>query len=197
VCDFLAPALNLPDLRRSVLFQHNVETLVWRRNAATEHRFLRRLFFRREAARCFRHEGAVCRAVKNVVTVSAQDAEGISKLFGRSDYVSTVPTGVDCEYFRRPDSVAAMFDLVFLGSMDYKPNVDGMLYFVREIWPKICETHPDCSLGIVGGAPFPEIRRLAECDTRIKVTGTVPDVRPYLWGSRVSIVPLRVGGARV
>jgi glycosyltransferase involved in cell wall biosynthesis len=87
-----------------------------------------------------------------------------------------------------------MFDLLFLGSMDYLPNVDGMLYFVREIWPKVCQSRSNCSLGIVGRAPFPEIRRLAEADSRIKVTGTVPDVRPYLWGSRVSIVPLRVGG---
>jgi glycosyltransferase involved in cell wall biosynthesis len=105
-----------------------------------------------------------------------------------------IPTGVDCEYFAPPPTVPPFCDLIFLGAMDWMPNVDGVLYFVREIWPKVRAVDPKCTLGIVGRRPFPEIRRLAESDAHIKVTGTVPDVRPYLWGSRVSIVPLRVGG---
>src|SRR5690606_18159112 len=108
--------------------------------------------------------------------------------------VSAVPTGVDVEYFARPERPAFVSDLVFVGSMDYMPNVDGVLYFVREILPIIHAQRPDCTFTVVGRKPPKEIEAIAERDARIRVTGTVPDVRPYLWGAAVSVVPLRVGG---
>jgi glycosyltransferase involved in cell wall biosynthesis len=194
VCDFLTPAQNLPRLDQWVLFQHNVETMIWRRQAATARGVAQRLFFRLEAARLFRHERDVCRTVKKIVTVSEEDRKTTADLFGVTNNVTAVPTGVDCEYFARPKTVEPFCDLVFLGSMDWMPNIDGVQYFVREVWPSLRASHPECSLGVVGRTPPREILRLAEDDERIKVTGTVPDVRPYLWGSRVSIVPLRIGG---
>ena len=78
--------------------------------------------------------------------------------------------------------------------MDWLPNVDGVLYFVREILPLIRRSRPETTLAIVGRTPPPNISQLAAQDPRIQVTGTVPDIRPYLWGSAVSIVPLRIGG---
>jgi glycosyltransferase involved in cell wall biosynthesis len=78
--------------------------------------------------------------------------------------------------------------------MDWLPNVDGVLYFVREVLPIIRRKRPDCSVAIVGRIPPPKISELAANDKRIQVTGTVPDIRPYLWGGSVSIVPLRIGG---
>ena len=78
--------------------------------------------------------------------------------------------------------------------MDWLPNVDGVLYFVREILPLIRKHRPAATLAIVGRTPPPKIIQLAAEDPRIQVTGTVPDIRPYLWNSAVSIVPLRIGG---
>jgi len=78
--------------------------------------------------------------------------------------------------------------------MDYMANVDGVLYFVSEILPLIRRQRPDCRVTIVGRKPPEEIKALSLADPLIEVTGTVPDVRPYLWRSAVSIVPLRVGG---
>ncbi len=193
VCDFVFPAQNLPHLDQSFLFQHNVETLIWRRHAANPRNLFKRIYFRMQAARMFRHERAVCRAVKQIVTVSEADAQLTRELFDLSTQIAVVPTGVDCDYFAPPPAVEPFCDLIFIGAMDWMPNIDGVLYFVREIWPKVQAAYPNSTLGIVGRSPFPEIRRLAE-DPRIKVTGTVPDIRPYLWGSSVSIVPLRIGG---
>ena len=85
-------------------------------------------------------------------------------------------------------------DLVFVGSMDWLPNSDGVNYFVREILPLIWQRKPDCTLAVVGRAPSPAMLALAQQDSRIHVTGTVPDVRPWLWGASASIVPLRIGG---
>jgi glycosyltransferase involved in cell wall biosynthesis len=132
--------------------------------------------------------------VRHVIAVSEADAQGMRELFG-VQRVSHVPTGVDIAYFSPPDApVQPSADLVFLGSMDWMPNIDGVVYFVREVLPLIRRSRPECSLAIVGKDPLPEILRLARDHSGITVTGTVPDVRPYLWGSRVSIVPLRIGG---
>jgi glycosyltransferase involved in cell wall biosynthesis len=78
--------------------------------------------------------------------------------------------------------------------MDWLPNIDGMRYFFHEILPIIRKSSPDCRVTIVGRTPTAEIRQMSERDPLIEVTGTVPDVRPYLWQSAVSIVPLRIGG---
>jgi glycosyltransferase involved in cell wall biosynthesis len=74
------------------------------------------------------------------------------------------------------------------------PNIDGVSYFSEEILPLILTRKPDCRVAIVGRTPPLAITRLAETQPNLSVTGSVPDVRPYLWGSKVCIVPLRIGG---
>ncbi|MEO8050180.1 MAG: glycosyltransferase [Acidobacteriota bacterium] len=194
VCDFVFPAQNIPGMDRSVLFQHNVETVIWRRHSQNARLWAERVFFRAQAQRMFRYENAICQRALQIVTVSETDSETTRELFGLSKNVSAVPTGVDCDYFAPPKDPAPYRDLIFIGAMNWIPNIDGMRFFVENIWPRLRSRHPGCTLGIVGRAPTPEIRHLADADSSIHVTGTVPDVRPYLWGSRVSIVPLRIGG---
>jgi glycosyltransferase involved in cell wall biosynthesis len=192
VCDFLTPAPNFPSLSNTVLFQHNVETMIWRRHVEQSPDPLRKAYFRSQAERMFRCERDACRAVARVVAVSPQDATMMREMFGVS--AVSVPTGVDLDYFKRPARVEPTSDLVFVGSMDWLPNSDGIHYFVREVLPLIRHRKPDCTLAIVGRAPTPDIVALAKEDPGITVTGTVPDVRPYLWGAVASIVPLRIGG---
>jgi glycosyltransferase involved in cell wall biosynthesis len=192
VCDFLTPAPNFPDIGKAVIFQHNVETMIWRRHAEQASDPLRRAYFKKQANRMFQCERDFCRAAMRVIAVSPQDAAMFEKMFGVKSY--PVPTGVDLDYFRRPTDSLHTADLVFVGSMDWLPNSDGINYFVREILPRIWQRKPDCTLAIVGRSPAPDIKALVGKDPRIQVTGTVSDVRPYLWGASVSIVPLRIGG---
>ncbi|HWB82785.1 MAG TPA: glycosyltransferase [Bryobacteraceae bacterium] len=193
VVDHLAPTAYFPDLAHSVFFQHNVETVIWRRHV--EHSTgLRRWYFQLQAERMLAYERRVSLEAGHIVAVSAADAEQMHKLFGVTR-VSEIPTGVNLEYFLPPESrPAPSVDLVFIGSMDWLPNADGMVYFVREILPLIRRKRPNCSLAIVGRTPPLRIQELADRDPLIQVTGTVPDIRPYLWDSAVSIVPLRIGG---
>ena len=193
VCDFLSPAPNFPTLSDCVLFQHNVETMIWRRHAQNATDFLRRFYFNLQAQRMFNWEKRMCLTASEVIAVSPQDAALMREMFGATT-VSDIPTGVDVEFFRRPDASPRKADLVFLGSMDWMPNIDGMEYFVRDILPLIRKKLPDCTLAIVGRTPTPAIQALAERDPKIQVTGTVADVRPWLWGAKASIVPLRIGG---
>jgi glycosyltransferase involved in cell wall biosynthesis len=194
VADHLAPTAYFPDLARAVFFQHNVETVIWRRHAEHASGPLRRWYMGLQAQRMYEYERRVSRAAGHIVAVSATDAAQMRDLFGVTR-VSEIPTGVNLEYFQPPPQrPPAGADLVFIGSMDWLPNVDGILYFVREILPLIRRRRPDCSVAIVGRTPPPKIADLPKGDSRIRVTGTVPDIRPYLWESAISIVPLRIGG---
>jgi glycosyltransferase involved in cell wall biosynthesis len=139
------------------------------------------------------YERSICRAAGHVIAVSEEDADRMRSRFGVSR-ISAVPTGVDIDFFAAPSDCPPVADLVFVGSMNWMPNIDGVSYFSREIMPLILTRKPDCRVAIVGRTPPPSITRLAEIEPNVSVTGSVPDVRPYLWGSKVCIVPLRIGG---
>ena len=194
VCDFLFSAPNIPAPGAAVLFQHNVESGIWKRHVEHARTRLLKIYLQGQYERMLRYEEQVCRTVKRIVAVSEGDAKTMQSLYGIPS-VASVPTGVDLDYFAPPPNrPAPTTDLIFLGSMDWRPNIDGIRWFVADILPLIRRRRPTCSLAIVGRQPTPEILRLAETDARIHVTGTVDDVRPYLWESTVSIVPLRIGG---
>lgn len=193
VCDFLFPAANMPDLPSCVLFQHNVEAVIWKRRVESAADPVRKWYLRLQAGRMFRYEKSVCRAVRKIVAVSEADAGAMRSLYGVQN-VHPVATGVDMDYFAPPPHPEKTTDLVFVGSMDWMPNVDGALWFVREVLPLLRRARPDCSLAFVGRKPPAALADLARTDPRIVVTGTVPDVRPWLFASHAAIVPLRVGG---
>ncbi len=193
VVDHLAPTSYFPRLEQAVFFQHNVETVIWRRHVEHAANPIRRQYFRMQAERMYEYERRVSRASGHIVAVSAIDAGEMRKLFDVTR-VSEIPTGVNMEYFTPAKPAPPTTDLVFIGSMDWLPNVDGMLYFVREILPLIHSKSPETTLAIVGRTPPPEIVELGKQDPRIQVTGTVPDIRPHVWGAKLSVVPLRIGG---
>ena len=199
VVDHLAPTSYFPDLPHAIFFQHNVETVIWRRHVEHAANPLRRAYFKLQADRMYRYERRVSQASGHIVAVSRTDADVMRRLFDVTR-VTEIPTGVDIDYFLPGRTGASACqpvptaDLVFVGSMDWLPNVDGTLYFVREILPLIRRQRPATTLAIVGRTPPPKIAQLAAEDSGIRVTGTVPDIRPYLWNSAVSIVPLRIGG---
>lgn len=175
------------------MFQHNVEAMIWKRRIEHSSSPIKRAYLGSQHRRMRRYEGQVCRAAKSVIAVSCADARAIQYDYGVRK-VHAVPTGVDVDYFRPPAQPELVSDLIFLGSMDWIPNIDGVQWFVREVLPLIRKHRPDCSFAIVGRKPAPGVRRLMQHDTRLVVTATVADVRPHLWGSAVAIVPLRIGG---
>jgi glycosyltransferase involved in cell wall biosynthesis len=193
VCDFLFPAASISGLESAILFQHNVETLIWERRRECATNPMARAYLGLQARRMARFEAEVCRRAGFVIGVSDADVSLMRERFGVT-LVGSIPTGVDIARFSPTASSPRVADLVFIGSMDWLPNIDGTLFFVREVLPLVRRSRPGCTVAIVGRAPTAAILDLARRDPAITVTGTVDDVRPYLWGSRVSIVPLRIGG---
>lgn len=198
VCDFLVPIVNLPDRLPcpSILFTHNVESEIWRRHAANATRAIPRRLLRDQWRRMLRFEREALARFDLALAVSDADRDTFQRLYPDAlpTPVQVIQTGVDTTYFA-PDSSTAPrpAHLVFTGSMDWLPNEDGMLYFVREILPRIREAEPDATLSIIGRAPTPAVRRLADI-AGVEVTGRVDDVRPHIAAGAVYVVPLRIGG---
>jgi len=136
-----------------------------------------------ESARRYRHH----------LLCSQDDADTLRARYGALD-CAVVPSGFDPEAFRA-DGVPRerLRDrLLFLGSMDYGPNVEAVLRFVRTTLPRIRALRPQVELAIVGGDPLPEVRALA--GPGVTVTGRVERVQPFLAAASALIVPLEIGG---
>ena len=122
-------------------------------------------------------EGALPNKVAHCVTASDNDRKLIESLSGAKN-LSTIPNGVDLDFFERKEDIHTIeYELLFVGSMDYHPNVDAAAYLVKEIMPEVWLSYPNVRLAIVGRNPLPEVRQF-ERDDRVFVSGFVEDVRP-------------------
>jgi sugar transferase (PEP-CTERM/EpsH1 system associated) len=177
-----------------VLDQHNVEH---RLNAALmataqgPRGRAYRLYARREHAKRRQEEIAACGRVDAVLAVSEHDAEVLRGLAPCSR-VEVVPNGVDLERVRPAALAERAPGAVFVGKMDYRPNVDGVRWFCRLVLPRVRERLRGFSFTIVGADPVPSVRALERLDG-VTVTGRVADPLPYLRKSTAAVVPLRAG----
>jgi sugar transferase (PEP-CTERM/EpsH1 system associated) len=196
VCDFLFPAVNLPPGLPcpAVIFTHNVEAEIWRRHAETRSG-MAGLLYRMQHRRMLRYERQALARFDGVLAVSEADRCTFSRLYPDAlrREVHVVSTGVDTEFFAPAPGCSDGRGMVFTGSMDWLPNEDAVIYFCREILPRIRTDEPGATLTIVGRAPTPAVRRLA-ADQGVTVTGRVADVRPHVQDAAVYVVPLRIGG---
>ena len=193
VCDFMAATLNFPTglATPSVLFQHNVEAALWRRQAQTGAGPLARLAFALESAKMDRYEPKTIAKFDHIVAVSDYDRKLMAEV--PDERISVVPTGVDFEKFAAREPRTGNDPVViFTGAMDWEANIDGIGFFCREIWPTVLAEIPQARLQIVGREPDPRVKSLAS--STVQVTGTVPSILEYLQAAAVVIVPLRVGG---
>lgn len=196
VCDFLQPGVNLPPRLplATVLFQHNVEAMIWKRHYEVQTNRLKKSYLYGQWRKADAYERAACRRFDHVVAVSAEDRETMERAYGLKS-VSDVPTGVDTEFFRpRGTEQREPHNLVFTGSMDWLPNEDAIQFFTREIMPRVRERVPEVTLTVVGRNPYASLVELGKRDSSVVVTGRVEDVRPYMERAAAYIVPMRVGG---
>ncbi len=177
---------------------HNCEYLLQQRACRTDARRPTRWIGAAYSAvqwrRLRRHEADVCRRADLVVTVSDADADALRDLApGLKPLV--VPNGI---YVADYAAEVAPADLrqpafVFTGTMNFRPNVDGVLWFVEKVWPQVRSVLPDAHFYIVGRQPHARLEPLRALPG-IVITGAVPDTRPYIAAAAVYVVPLLVGG---
>jgi len=189
VADFLHAIPNVPKDAKVpvILFEHNVESMIWKRLADHEQGRLRHALLSREAAKMREAEAEAVRRSSSVIAVSDADAA----MFGEN--AQSIPTGVDTTYFKANGTPERPHHLVFSGAMDWFPNEDAIVYFASEVLPTIRREVPDVTMTVVGRNPSARLREAAG-QTGVRITGTVPDVRPFIDEGEVYVVPLRIGG---
>ncbi|HKT31105.1 MAG TPA: glycosyltransferase family 4 protein [Gammaproteobacteria bacterium] len=194
VADFLAAMPNAPAAPGVplLLFEHNVEHMIWKRLAEVESRPWRRALLELEWRKLRSYEAMACRRATLTVTVSPVDQARLTKLAAAAR-IQAVPTGVDTEYFTPNDATEIPGSIVYVGSMDWRPNEDAVLHFIREILPRVREAVPEAHFTVVGKNPSDTLRSAAQ-RSGVALTGTVDDVRPHLRQAAVCVVPLRIGG---
>ncbi len=182
----------------TVFDAHNCEYLLQKRAGSADLRRPRRwpaaLYSAIQWRRLRRYEAAVCRRADVVVAVSEADARALQRIVPALDPV-ILPNGITvAEYAAFTDKAALRQPaFVFTGTMDFRPNVDGALWFAAEVWPRIRTALPDAHCYVVGRHPHRRLDPLREMPGMV-LTGSVPDTRPYINAAAVYIVPLLVGG---
>jgi glycosyltransferase involved in cell wall biosynthesis len=178
---------------RRVVVAHNVESIIWRRYYETEANTLRRWYIKQQWKKFERFERHILDAADCTIAVSDVDAERFRRDFGLSR-VDVVENGVDTAYFRPTKVRRTPGRLLFLGSLDWRPNLDGIARLLDDIFPAVRAAEPDATLDLVGRNPPSWLRRRVSEMPGVALHGDVPDVRPFLAECAVMVVPLRIGG---
>lgn len=164
--------------------------------AGQSHSFFGRFVTRFELARTQKAEGELACQFDHVLITSSSDKQALLDLVtgGRdSSPISVLTNGVDLDYFYPNLDVQRESEtIIFSGKMSFHANISMAQYLVAEIMPRIWKVRPSARLYIVGKDPSGDVRRLAQ-NPLVTVTGTVADIRPYLWRATVSVVPLLYG----
>lgn len=138
-----------------------------------------------------RYEAELLRRVDHTIAMSYPDKVALRDV-APDVPITVVPNGVDLTAYDKVDQAIA-YDLLFTGKMDFRPNIDAVLWFGKYVWPLIQAQRPGTSFAIVGQRPHPRLDILRNLPG-VTITGYVDDVRPYLAGAKVYVAPLRVGG---
>ena len=183
---------------------HNIESELMQRYSERESNAARRAYARKTARMMSDSETRALQEFDAHVAVSQRDAEKLREINSQAR-VFVIENGVDTSFYsdeqieaayreaRPSDTAGEKHRIVFVGSMDYHANVDGVVNFSREVWPQIRDRLPALTFTIVGRDPAPEVRELAAMPG-VEVTGTVDDVRPFYREAAAAVVPLKVGG---
>ncbi len=187
--------------RASILFDnHNAETELQRRNFLTDLRLPRRwpaaVYSWQQIGRLHQFEQWACETADAVTAVSEPDKTRLQSLVTHSRLpITVIPNCVDVLELAQAVShfdTPLPYDLLFSGKMDYRPNVDAILWFVNKVWPMVQQKRPQTTLAVVGQKPHARLQRLQN-QPGITLTGRVERVQPYLAGARLFIMPFRVG----
>jgi len=197
--DLLPRSPSTLDRPPSIIFDdHNCEYLLQKRAGRADFRRPRRwpaaLYSAIQWRRLRRYEAAVCQRANLVVAVSEADARALQAIAPTVKPI-VIPNGITVtEYASFTETLPLEQPaFVFTGTMDFRPNVDGVLWFTDNVWPRIRAALPSAHLYLVGRRPHRRLEPLREIPG-IVITGSVPDTRPYINAATVYIVPLLVGG---
>lgn len=167
----------------------DVDSQKWLDYAAAS-RWPMSLVYRREGQRLRALESDLAEKTDRMLVVTEAERR-LFESFCTTGSIQAVGNGVDTDFFTPAPTTVDSMDCVFVGVMDYRPNVDAVCWFAHEVWPELRSRFPQATFTIVGRSPAPEVSELDGIDG-IRVTGAVDDVRPWLQKAGCVVVPLRI-----
>lgn len=178
---------------RLVVDSHNIDYELAKQYARAGRSLAHRLYAAINWRKLRREELAAYGNADGVYLCSADDERRLLDAIPGAR-TAVIPNAADVEYFQpRPtDPPPDGRTVVFFGLLDYVPNVDGVIYFLQKIWPRVAQAHPEARFKIIGGRPPRSLQQMA--GPQIELTGFVPDLRPHLAAAAAVVVPLRLGG---
>jgi glycosyltransferase involved in cell wall biosynthesis len=186
-------AENLSGVKK-VLDEHNAVWTIVERLYAGEQNGLKRAVLRRECENLKRYEASVCHKFDQVLAVTEADRELLQSLTSNDCNIEVIPICTDPSAIPVVERAPGTKRILYVGLMYWQPNVDGVLWFSKEVYPLIKREVQDAAFYIVGARPPRAVKGLARTPLDIVVTGYVEDLLPYWRDCAVFVVPLRAGG---
>jgi glycosyltransferase involved in cell wall biosynthesis len=177
---------------KKTLTHHNIESILMNRRATKESNIIKKLFYYIDAKKNKQAEYHFSSRFNSNITCSDVDSKMLLNINHTVNSI-TIPNGVDTNYFTPDYKIQDNNSIIHVGALQ-SSNLDGITYFIEDIWPLIINGNPNISLTLVGGNIPISIKNFAKSDNRIRLTGFVKDIRPYVHKASVFIVPLRIGG---
>ncbi len=189
---YAQPLNCLPSVRH-VVMAHNVESLIWQRYFETETHPLKRWYIGKQWRKFESFERRVLQRADRTIAVSPDDAVLFRERFG-VERVAVVDNGVDTAFFQPEGQPRQPHQLLFLGSLEWRPNLDAVDQFLTYVLPRVRQACPAVECRIVGRNPPAALRKRVETMHGVELHADVADVRPFLAQSALMVVPLRIGG---
>lgn len=177
----------------TVLDHHNIESHMLLRRADNEKNVLKKWYFRQEGQRLEKIEKQFCSQFSLNVTCSEIDRQRLHEIAPAS-WVEEVPNGVDIEYFRPGKTMIEKRRLLFIGTLNWYPNIEAVRFIAHELWPKLKAALPGISVDIIGTQPPEDIVNISNTDNNFNVHGFVDDILPYMDKAAVYVCPVMDGG---
>jgi len=175
-----------------ILVNHNVESVRLYRWFKTEPNPVKKAYLGFQWLKLKTFERSAMNKFDGCVVVSEIDRELLLKM-GVSSKIFVVPNGTNTKFFKPSNGKVVGNSVLWIGHMDVHTNKDAVLYFWKDIYPILRRKHPEVKVTFVGTAPPKEIAGAAKGDGRVRVTGFVDDIRPYIDEAAVIVIPIRIG----
>ncbi len=193
IVDHLQVAGYIDDLSGNnvILSQHNCEFIILKRRFEKEKNVLKRLYLYIEYKKTQKYEKYICRQVDSVIMLSNEDKNFLIDSSYKGANITIIPISIEADYIKETRN-ERLKNILFLGTMSWFPNEQGILWFLEKAWPKIKQENKELVLYIVGSNPSKEV--ISYSSEEIIVTGYVENVNEYIEKCDACIVPLFIGG---
>lgn len=186
---------NLLDVKIRVLGHHNIESEMMLRRSQKENGFLLKCIYKNEYQLLKKLEGVSVEKFNLNIVCSDEDGKNLGKTVKIDNTnIAVVPNGFDLQLLEKFERAPRKIRMLFIGTMDWYPNVDAIRHFYKDIWPGLSKRFDSIEVDIIGANPPSDLTKINDIDSKFRVHGFVNDITSYLKNAYIYICPIRDGG---